>query len=145
MNRKQWKELAAAVLMGAALAGVIILLAGCVTENKAVGLSNGAGGFMLETTASASTGSIPTPTIWLAGNVLSYASAPALDDGKKTQVVFTMCKRRSFFGSLFGVDDSSTSMSYIGSPGESAEETAKRLSVFENISSTSTATDSKAD
>lgn len=32
MNRKQWKELAAAVLMGAALAGVIILLAGCNTD-----------------------------------------------------------------------------------------------------------------
>lgn len=32
MNRKQWKEFAAAVLMGAALAGVIILLAGCNTD-----------------------------------------------------------------------------------------------------------------
>ena len=124
-----------AVLMG-------LYMSGCVTENKAVGFSNGIEGFKLEVTGSASTGSYPLPQIWLAGDTFSYASAPALKEGDKTQIVFTATTRRSFFGSLFGIEDTSSSMSYIGNPNETAAETAKRIKALKSVMSSSVTTDS---
>lgn len=115
------------------LIGMGLLLNGCVTENKAVGLSNGVGGFKLEVVGSATTGSYPMPQIWVAGDTFSYGSAPAIDKDKTAQIVFTMAKRRSFFGSLFGVDDVSMSMTYIGTPGETADDTVKRLKALTSV------------
>lgn len=128
-NRKGFVSMKKMIVMIAGLLG-LMLLVGCATENKALGFSNGIQGFELEVMASATTGSLPFPKIWIASDTFSYASAPVVKDGEKTQVVFTMTKRRSFFGSLFGVDDTSCSMVYIGTPNESAEDTVKRINVL---------------
>lgn len=107
----------------------VILFSGCVTENKAIGLSDSSNGFMVRATGSVTTGSYPFPELWLAGNQFSYASSPIIN--KTDQVtsipVFTMTSHRSFFGSLFGIDDTSYSLSYIGCPGETAEQSAARV------------------
>lgn len=115
------------------IVGLCLFVTGCVTEHKAVGVSNGIEGFKLEVVGSATGSSMPFPIIWLANDTFSYASAPAIKKDEATQVVFTMTKRRSFFGSLFGIDDSSISMSYIGLPNESADDTAKRINSFTGI------------
>jgi len=115
---------------------VVMGLAGCVTEKKAVGMSDGVEGFFVRLTGSPATGSTPAPELWCASNVFSYASAPKMKKGETNAVVFTMSKRRSFFGSVFGVDDTSTTMSYIGAPNESATETEKRINSFAKVEAT---------
>ncbi len=120
----------------AILVMVALFVSGCVTENKAVGLSSGSDGFIVKAPGSFQTGSTSFVDIWLASNCFSYASAPALKDKERTQIVFTMSIRRSFFGSLFGVDSTSSTMTYIGNPGETAEETAKRLKAFKSVMDT---------
>jgi len=116
------------------LVSAMAILSGCESlTGKAVGISNSTSGFYLQTTASAQTTSLPSPTIWIARNQISLATAPAVEAGKQTQPVFTMSTSRSFFGSLFGIDDSSYTMSYIGTPGETASDTAKRLEALNKI------------
>jgi hypothetical protein len=119
--------------IGAMVSFIIIVCTGCVTQDKAVGLSDGANGFFFRLTGSPTTGSVPAPELWCASNVFSYASAPKVKSGETNAVIFTMSKRRSFFGSLFNVDDTSVTMSYIGAPGESAAETEKRVDSFLKI------------
>lgn len=122
------------LLMIVSLSIIIIMGSGCVTQDKAVGLSDGVDGFFLRLTGSPATGSTPAPELWCASNVFSYASSPIMEQGKTNSVVFTMSKRRSFFGSVFGVDDTSTTFSYIGTPGEKPEETSKRMEAFSSVS-----------
>lgn len=114
----------------AVLVLIALFVSGCVTENKAVGLSSNSDGFAIKAPGSPTTGSASFVDICLVDNCFSYASAPALKGTDKTQIVFTMSVRRSFFGALFGVDSTSSSMTYIGNPGESAEETATRIKAF---------------
>ena len=107
----------------------LLLFSGCVTKDKALGMSDGSNGFIVKVTGSATTGSYPMPEIWLAGNQFSYASSPIIkkDDNVTSIPVFTMGARRSFFGALFGVNDISYTMSYIGVPGETAKATGERI------------------
>jgi len=126
------------ILMGLVSVLVLIMSSGC--ENlmgKAVGISNSTSGFYLQTTASAETTSLPAPTIWIARNQISLATAPVADTGKQSQPVFTMSSSRSFFGSLFGVDDSGYTLSYIGTIGETSKETAERLEAIAKVKATS--------
>ena len=118
--------------------GLAISMSGCVTEHKALGFSSGVNGFEAELVANAASGSFPFPSIRFLNGTFSYASAPAVKENEKTQVVFTMTSRRSFLGSLFGIDDTSFSMSYIGNPGETAEETVKRINAFKAMQTTIT-------
>jgi hypothetical protein len=109
------------------------LLTGCVTENKALGLSSSTDGFYVEAPGELSSGSSSLVKLGLVDNCFSYASAPAIEDGKKTQIVFTVTKRRSFFGAIFGVDATSSSFTYIGMPGESADDTVKRVDALNKV------------
>ncbi len=88
--------------------------------------------FKLETSGGVSTGTV-LPNLILGGAVNTLATAPAVADGVKTQVVFVRSRRNSFFGELFGIDAVTESVSYIGSPGETAEETATRVEAFSKI------------
>lgn len=118
-----------ALLLGA----VLCLASGCSTlENKAFALGSGVDAFKLETSGGVSTGTV-LPNLILGGAVNTLATAPAVADGAKTQVVFVRSKRNSFFGELFGVDAVTESVSYIGTPGETAEETAQRLKAFASL------------
>jgi hypothetical protein len=144
MNKDRMKALAATTII-LAIAVMIMMMCGCSSlENKAVGISDSTSGFYLQTTASTSTTSLPSPTLWIARNQISVATAPVVDDGKKTQIVFTMSKSRSFFGSLFGIDDSAVTFSYIGSPNESPEDTVKRFEAFDKVANPVGATSAAA-
>jgi len=123
--------IAALLALGCGLA-----LTGCLAD-KAVACSNGIDGLKVETTGSASSGSMPMPNVWYAQDCFSYASAPSLPKDATTQVVFTYAKKRSFLGSLFGVDDTAETMSYIGAPNETANDTEKRVKALRSVPATS--------
>ena len=111
----------------------LCFLTGCsALENKAFALGSGVDAFKLETSGGVSTGTV-LPNLILGGAVNTLATAPAVADGAKTQVVFVCSRRNSFFGELFGIDAVTESVSYIGSPGETAEETATRVEAFSKI------------
>ena len=115
--------------------GSLFLLSGCsALESKAVAISSGVDAFKLETIGGVSSGTI-LPNLIVGGAVNTIATAPAVADGTQTQVVFVKAKRNSFFGELFGIDASTESISYIGSPGETAAETAARFEAFAKLNS----------
>ena len=119
----------------AALAALLtlFLLSGCsALESKAVAISSGVDAFKLETIGGVSSGTI-LPNLIVGGAVNTIATAPAVAEGTQTQVVFVKARRTSFFGELFGIDASTESVSYIGSPGETAAETAARFEAFSKI------------
>ena len=119
----------------AALAALLTLfaLSGCsALESKAVAISSGVDAFKLETIGGVTSGTI-LPNLIVGGAVNTIATAPAVADGTQTQVVFVKARRTSFFGELFGIDASTESVSYIGSPGETAAETAARFEAFSKI------------
>ena len=113
--------------------GALFLLAGCsALESKAVAISSGVDAFKLETIGGVTSGTI-LPNLIVGGAVNTIATAPAVAEGTQTQVVFVKARRTSFFGELFGIDASTESVSYIGSPGETAAETAARFEAFSKI------------
>jgi hypothetical protein len=115
------------------LVAVLCLVSGCsALENKAFALGSGVDAFKLETSGGVSTGTV-LPNLILGGAVNTLATAPAVADGVKTQVVFVRSRRNSFFGELFGIDAVTESVSYIGSPGETAEETSERMKAFASL------------
>ena len=127
------------ILALAALAA--ILLPGCTAlENKAVGIGSSVDALKIETTGSTSSGTI-LPNLIAGGAVNTLATAPAIQEGTQTQVVFVKSRRNSFFGELFGIDASTESISYIGAPNETPEATAARFEAFAKVMKTRTGTD----
>ena len=116
-----------------ALMTVALMLTGCTAlENKAVAIGSGVDAFKLETTGSTSSGTI-LPNLIAGGAVNTLATAPAIQEGTQTQVVFVRSRRNSFFGELFGIDASTESISYIGAPNETPEATAARFEAFAKV------------
>lgn len=125
----------------ALLAVAVFVLTGCTAlENKAVAIGSGVDAFKLETTGSTSSGTV-LPNLIAGGAVNTLATAPAIQEGTQTQVVFVKSRRNSFFGELFGIDASTESISYIGAPNETPEATAARFEAFAKVMKTRTGTD----
>ena len=115
------------------LASVLVSVTGCTAlENKAVAIGSGVDAFKLETTGSTSSGTV-LPNLIAGGAVNTLATAPAIQEGTQTQVVFVRSRRNSFFGELFGIDASTESISYIGAPNETPEATAARFEAFAKV------------
>ena len=113
--------------------GIALLCSGCSSlENKAFATGSTVGAMKLETTGSVSSGTV-FPNLLLGDAVTTVATAPALKEEDSTQVVFVRTFRRSFFGTLFGLDVGSESISYIGAPGETAADTNARFEAFAKI------------
>jgi hypothetical protein len=111
----------------------LLVLTGCAAlENKAVAIGSGVDAFKLETTGSTSSGTV-LPNLIAGGAVNTLATAPAIQEGTQTQVVFVKSRRNSFFGELFGIDASTESISYIGAPNETPEATAARFEAFAKV------------
>lgn len=111
----------------------VFVLTGCTAlENKAVAIGSGVDAFKLETTGSTSSGTI-LPNLIAGGAVNTLATAPAIQEGTQTQVVFVRSRRNSFFGELLGIDASTESISYIGAPNETPEATAARFEAFAKV------------
>lgn len=114
----------------------MILFTGCASlENKSFAAAGGVDAMKVETSGSTSTGTI-LPNITVGGAVSAIATSPAMEQGKTTAPVFSKAKRNSFFGELFGIDCSTTALVYIGTPGETADETAKRMKAIQEIAET---------
>ena len=111
----------------------VFVLTGCTAlENKAVAIGSGVDAFKIETTGSTSSGTF-LPNLIAGGAVNTLATAPAVQEGTQTQVVFVKSRRNSFFGELFGIDASTESISYIGVPNETPEATAARFEAFSKV------------
>ena len=118
----------------------LLVLTGCAAlENKAVAIGSGVDAFKLETTGSTSSGTV-LPNLIAGGAVNTLATAPAIQEGTQTQVVFVKSRRNSFFGELFGIDASTESISYIGAPNETPEATAARFEAFAKVMKARTGT-----
>lgn len=122
------------------LASVFVLTGCTALENKAVAIGSGVDAFKLETTGSTSSGTV-LPNLIAGGAVNTLATAPAIQEGTQTQVVFVKSRRNSFFGELFGIDASTESISYIGAPNETPEATAARFEAFAKVMKARTGTD----
>ncbi len=107
-----------------------IAVAGCESlAGKAVAVGSGVDALKVETTGSVSSGTF-LPNVIAGGAVNTLATAPSVPAGTLTQVVYVHTRRNSFFSEVFGIDASTESVSYIGSAGESADDTAKRLTAL---------------
>lgn len=119
---------------------VTVLITGCASlEQKAVSINTTADGFKIETTGSTTTGTM-MPNVCFAELITQIATVPVLPitdkDGKAnvSQPLYQKTVRNSFFGSVFGVDNKTEVITYIGAVGESAEDTVKRVNALNNIS-----------
>lgn len=120
-------------LMYVALLTVSLLMTGCSNlESKAVAMGHGVDAFSVQTAGSIASGTV-LPNIIAGGAVSTIASAPVVETGATTQVVFVRTKRNSFFGELFGIDASTESVSYIGAAGETAADTEQRITAISSV------------
>jgi len=111
---------------------VSLFVMGCTSlENKAVGAAGGIDAFKIETTGSTSTGTL-MPNLVAGGAVSAIATSPLVEVGKTASPVFSYSKRSSFFGEVFGIDCATEALVYIGVPGESADDTAARMSAIKS-------------
>lgn len=126
----------AAVGIGLAFT-LVLLLSGCAAlETKAVAVASGIDAMKVETTGSVSSGTV-LPNIIVGGAVNSICTAPIMDAGKTAQPTYSKSRRNSFFGSLFGVDNTTETIAYTGVPGETADETVKRCKALAGLSTSS--------
>ena len=120
------------------LALAAVMFAGCsALESKAVAIGSGVDAMKLETSGSVSSGTI-LPNIIVGGAVNSICTAPIVKEGETAQPSYSKVRRNSFFGSLFGINDTTETISYIGVPGETAADTAARASALAGLSTTDT-------
>ena len=132
-----------------------VFFVGCANlEQKSFVNNTTADGMKVETTGSMTTGTL-MPNFWFGGIINQLATVPVLPatdkDGKPnvSQFLYMHTIRNSFFGSLFGVHDTTESITYIGAIGESAEDTIKRVNALNSLrtpattSNTSTSSDAK--
>lgn len=110
-----------------------LLLSGCASlENKTFGAAGGVDALKLETSGGSTTGTI-LPNLTAGGAVSAIATAPTCENGKTGSPVFSVSKRNSLFGEIFGIDCSTIAIVYIGTPGESAKETEQRLKIAKDL------------
>lgn len=131
-------------LIIAAIAATVTL-AGCYNlEQKAVSVNTTADGIKVETAGSASTGTV-LPNLCFAELITQVATVPVLPatdkDGKPnvSQVLYQKTVRNSFLGSVFGIDNKTTAITYIGPIGESADDTVKRVNALGGLDSSTKA------
>lgn len=116
---------------------MVICMVGCVTENKALGISNANDGIVARASTNPASGGMNIlPELYYAQNCFSYASSPFVtkDSNMTCARVFTMAKKKSFLGSLFGVDDAGLTMTYISSLNETPEQTVAIINAIKTVS-----------
>lgn len=110
----------------------IVVITGCATTGKAVAIASNGTVIKVESTGSTTSGTI-APNILLGNVQNSIATAPALEEGEKTQVSIAYTESHSWIAEIFGITSITRTFSYIGLPGESAEQTKIRLDALEKI------------
>lgn len=113
--------------------GLCMLFCSCSNlENKAFGAAGGVDAIKIETSGGSTTGTL-LPNLTAGGAVSAIATSPSCETGKTGSPVFSMSKRNSLFGELFGINCSTTAVVYIGTPGESSKDTENRLKVINEL------------
>ena len=121
------------ITIGFSTLAIAALLSGCTSlVDKAVGIASAVDAVKVETSGSLASGTI-LPNITLGGAVNAIATSPAVESGKTAAPVYPRSRRNSFFGDLFGVDNSTEAISYIGVPGETADDTVKRVNALSGV------------
>lgn len=115
------------------LFALVLTLCACASlSEKSVAVASRVDALKIETSGSASSGTI-SPNIMVGGGANCLSTSRAFLDSERAVPTFSYSSSGSFFGSLFGLDVSSTTMTYTGSVDESAAETAARLSALEKM------------
>lgn len=112
---------------------VFLTLAACASlSEKSVAVASRVDALKIETSGSASSGTI-SPNLMVGGGANCLSTSRAFLDSERAVPTFSYSSSGSFFGSLFGLDVSSTTMTYTGSVDESAAETVARLTALEKL------------
>ncbi len=110
--------------------GIAIMISGCASlEDKAVAIGSAVDTLKIETTGSTTSGTL-LPNLIMGGAVSAIATSPLITktNGDKTSSpVYVKVKRTSIFAAIFNLDATTESVCYIGIPGESSDETLKRI------------------
>lgn len=121
------------ILLFFTMIGVLLIGAGCSTlESIAFGTASNGTVLKAETTGSTTSGTL-APNIFAGTVQNSIASAPALKEGEKTQIVVAYTESQSFWASILGLSAITRTFTYIGNPSESAAETSARMDGFAKV------------
>ncbi len=111
---------------------ICVCVTGCATAGKAVAIASNGTVVKLETTGSTTSGTV-APNLLLGVVQNSIATAPALKEGEKTQIAIAYTESHSWLAEIFGLSAVTRTFSYIGLPGETADQTKIRLEALEKI------------
>jgi len=116
---------------------VVLLTLWCVTgcsslSAKAVGIASNGTAIKIETTGSATSGTV-LPNLLIGTVQNSIATAPAIKEGGKTQVVVSYTESQSALSAVFGHTAVTRTFSYVGLPAETAEQTKARLDAVAKV------------
>lgn len=109
--------------VAAATLAATLAASGCSSlKDKSVAAAGTVSAVKIESSGGTNTGT-PMPNVLMGGAAFAFADSPDTD----RRPIFVRAARTSFLSRLFGatMDDSATI--YIGCPGESADDTAKRI------------------
>lgn len=110
-----------------------VFFAGCSSlPGKAVGIASNGTVIKVETTGSTTSGTI-APNLLFGTVQNSLTAAPAIDKTKTTQVVVSYTESQSSLAAAFGHTAITRTFSYIGLPGEDAEQTKVRLDAVAKV------------
>lgn len=122
---------------------LVLCMTGCITTEKAVAIASNGTVVKLESIGSPTSATV-APNILMGVVQNAIATAPALKEGEKTQVSIAYTESHSWLAAVFGVTATTRTFSYIGLPGETAEQTKVRLEALVKVL-TSTAKTSPSD
>lgn len=106
---------------------LLLALAACASlSEKSVAVATRTDALRIESSGSAASGTL-APNIVVGGASNCVSTSKAFLDSERAVPTFAYSESASFFGSLFGLDVGSKSMTYTGAVDETAEEIAARL------------------
>lgn len=130
-------EILTAILLGFAAA---LLCAGCASlKDKSVSVASRADALRIESSGSAQSGTI-SPNIMVGGGGNSISTSHAFTDSEKAVRTISYTKSTSFFGSLFGLDLGSETLTYTGTTDETGKDVA---AIIRSVRTARTNTDSE--
>lgn len=102
----------------------LLTLCSCAAlKEKSVAIASRTDAFRIETSGSAHSATV-APNIMIGGGGNSLSTSHAFSDSEKSVRTISYTQSASFFGALFGLDLTSETLSYIGTPDESGKEVA---------------------
>lgn len=92
-----------------------------LSQDKSVAVASRADAFRIESSGSAQSGTV-SPNLMIGGGGNSISTSHAFSDSEKAVRTISYTKSTSFFGSLFGLDLGSETLTYTGTTTETGKE-----------------------